>query len=124
MIVVTSLQDISEVDELIETKASYFMNHNLINQPYIIICGPLSKIEKIFVVLNEIKFDCGNLIIDGLYFCYKIFFAFSIDFSEICSHIWSFFHIFIFELEEKTKKKAIGSSKCREFNESLENIPI
>ena len=105
------------MDAVIESKYGYYANLGLDSQPYIIICGPLFAISEIFIVINKVKISCGNCVLNALDICFKSFFAFGLEYSILCSHVWTFFHWYCYKVD-KNKKKTIALTKSTTlFNE-------
>lgn len=112
------------VNECIRQKCEFYENHNLTTcQPYILICGPLCKIENIFVIIHKTKIDCGQSIFQALHICFKSFHVFQLKYSYCCAYVWSFMHHCLYKLDYEIKN-TVGRNKCNDLLKKLEQIEL
>lgn len=74
--------------------------------PYMIVCGPLDRLTKFFVVVNGINCPCENLF-EAVERCYQSLKALG-SFPKICSHVWVFLERLVWHVNSKNFNFAHG----------------
>ena len=72
--------------------------------------------------MNDIVFDFTDSI-SAIDFCFKVFLTFNISYPPACPHIWSYFQIHIYSINDKASSTRLaGPNKIYELVNELERL--
>lgn len=105
------------LQKFVNEKYQYYIDKNVsVPQPYIILCGPLDSINESYVVVNT-RIYTAKSPLAAVDLCFKIMFVFKINYPIACPHIWSFFHMYIYEI--KGIKVTVAARQISNIAENL-----
>ena len=69
-------------------------------QPYIHFVGDYNKIENIFVIFENVKYQFKTFL-EALTFCFHVYVVFDLEYPKATSNLWIFIQKFFFEIDFK-----------------------
>lgn len=91
-------------------------------EPYVVICGALTNIQNIYVIVGDEPYLCTS-VTKAIDLCFKSYFALSIDFSKVSRHLWTFLYKYVYKLTVKGKPISM-SGKVDSLWASLQNMQL
>ena len=110
-----------DLEAFISKKQQYYLENNGTSpQPFVIACGPIDALQKIYVVIDNISYTCGSLL-EAVDLCFKLIFAANCkEYPTACRHIYSFLAKFVYEL--KKGKPLVGINRKTTLWSSIANF--
>lgn len=109
-------------DELELLKNEYLVKYegyNLRDQPYVVCCGSLNKLQCCHVIFNNLEYNFKNVVY-AVDFIYKLYFVLSVDFTLASSHIWGFIQKHVFSMEKE--RRLVGVRASNELSAEISRI--
>ena len=79
----------------------------------------MSEVTCTHVAIDKILYNCKTTT-EAVDLCFKVFHTLCFEYSEGCSHIWSYLQLYLYDIQ-KEERPLVAASKISSFNTSLKS---